>query len=125
MIDPIRELLDAGIQSDRGGGDDRWKFALRNQILNVQVEVHSILFEKTLPLHDILKMHVGDVMPIDLPSKVYLSIEDVPIFSGQVGVSKSNYALKVEEIIFPERLENEPASGIDVLKQLTGTEIES
>ncbi len=39
MIEPIRELLDAGVQSDRGERDERWEKSLREQILNAQVEL--------------------------------------------------------------------------------------
>ena len=33
MLEPIRELLDAGVQSDRGEKDERWEKAMREEIL--------------------------------------------------------------------------------------------
>src|SRR5699024_950120 len=35
MLEPIRELLDAGVQSDKGENDLRWSKALRDEILDV------------------------------------------------------------------------------------------
>ncbi len=95
MIEPIRDLLDAGIQSDRGQADDRWRSALRNEMMDVEVELYSALVEKTLSLHDILQMKPGDVIPVDIPEQVVVMIEDVPVFKGKFGVFNSNYAVKL------------------------------
>ena len=42
MMEPIRELLDAGMQSDRGERDERWEKSMREEILNAEVELTSI-----------------------------------------------------------------------------------
>ena len=36
MLEPIRELLDAGVQSDKGDTDVRWSKALRDEIMDVR-----------------------------------------------------------------------------------------
>ncbi len=48
MIEPIRDLLDTGIQSDRGGNDERWQLSLRQQMMGAPVELNSILAEATI-----------------------------------------------------------------------------
>lgn len=103
MIEPIRELLDAGIQSDRGDTDDRWQNALKSEILTAEIEIRSKLAEKQLTLSDILEFRAGDVIPIDMPDTVRLIAEDVPIFSGKVGVSDGYYAIQVTDEIKHER----------------------
>ncbi len=42
MIEPIREMLDAGFQSDVDDQDERWSKAIREDILDVKVsaDVH-------------------------------------------------------------------------------------
>ena len=95
MIEPIRELLDAGIQSDRGQADDRWRMALRSEMMDVEVEIFSSLVEKTLSLHEILQLKPGDVIPVEIPELVMVLIEDVPVFKAKFGVFNSNYAVKV------------------------------
>jgi len=111
MIEPIRELLDAGIQSDRGGSDDRWRMALRSEVMDVEIDLHSTLVQKTLSLHEILELKVGDVIPVEIPDAALLMIDDVPAFRGKVGVASSNYALKIQDKVLRVRTEGEQAKG--------------
>jgi flagellar motor switch protein FliM len=108
MIEPIRELLDAGIQLDRdNGGDDTWKLAMRKEVLDVEVDLHSTLVEKKLSLHEVLQLKPGDVIPVELPDEVLLMIDDVPVFRGKVGVSNANYALKIQNKALGKRTDSE------------------
>src|SRR5574344_3042 len=50
MVEPIRELLDAGVQSDKGDADVRWSKALREEIMDVNVELKTQLLETQLTL---------------------------------------------------------------------------
>ncbi|BCG64675.1 MAG: flagellar motor switch protein FliM [Methyloprofundus sp.] len=105
MIEPIRDLLDAGISSDQGESDNnRWQLSLRNEVMRSKVNVNSLLVEKQVKLSDILNFKQGDVIPIDLPKEVKLRAEAVPIFTGEVGLSDGNYAVKIKDKILPENL---------------------
>ncbi len=105
MIEPIRDLLDAGISSDQGESDNnRWQLSLRNEVMRSKVNVSSLLVEKQVKLSDILNFKQGDVIPIDLPKEVKLRAESVPIFTGEVGLSDGNYAVKIKDKILPENL---------------------
>ncbi len=97
MLEPIREILDAGVQSDRTDIDDRWITALREEIKNADVELSSQLTEATLSLRDVMKMKAGDIIPIEMPEKVTLRAEDVPVFRGQLGISNEQLAIKIQE----------------------------
>jgi len=103
MIEPIRELLDAGMQSDRGDKDDRWQIAIQSEILNVEVAMNSILAEKSVTVEEILNFNAGDVIPFDMSGTINLIAEGVPVFSGKVGVSDGNYAVQVIDRIIPEK----------------------
>jgi flagellar motor switch protein FliM len=95
MLEPLRELLDAGIQSERGEADDRWANALREDMELAQVEVKSVLTETELTMREVLGLKPGDVIPVDLPELVTLRAEDIPIFKAKVGTSRGAIALKL------------------------------
>jgi len=103
MIEPIRALLDAGLQSDRGDSDDRWQKTLKAEILTTNIDLKSTLTEKVLSVNEILELKAGDVIPIDMPEVVTLVTEDIPLFTGKVGVSDGNYAIQVTEEIKCDR----------------------
>ncbi|VAW60277.1 Flagellar motor switch protein FliM [hydrothermal vent metagenome] len=103
MIEPIRDLLDAGVQADMSEVDDRWRLSLRDEIFESKVEVKSYLTEVEVNLSDINNLKVGDVIPFDMPEKVTLEAEEIPLFRGSLGVSRGNAAIKViERVTRPE-----------------------
>ncbi|MFT6413351.1 MAG: flagellar motor switch protein FliM, partial [Glaciecola sp.] len=48
MLEPIRELLDAGVQNDKEDTDFRWSKALRDEIMDVHVGLTTHLLDVTL-----------------------------------------------------------------------------
>lgn len=99
MIEPLRELLMAGMQSDRKEQDDRWPTSLRNEVKAVEVELEATLVETELTLGELMRLKPGDVIPVDLPRTVAARVDGVPVFAGQLGVSRGNIALKLVERI--------------------------
>lgn len=95
MVEPIRDLLDAGVQSDRSEVDDRWRLAIREEMKGATVELSSMLTETTISLRELLRLKAGDVIPVDFPEMVTLRAEDVPVFRGKFGVSQGNRAIKI------------------------------
>ncbi len=99
MVEPIRELLNTGLQSDRDQIDERWLIALREEVKEAVVEVSSTLTEAEISLRELMNLKAGDVIPIEFPSHVLLKAENVPTFRGRYGVSRGNRAIKVMEAI--------------------------
>ncbi len=97
MLEPIRELLDAGIQSDGGDGDDRWKNTLRSEIKTAEVELNTTFLRKEMSLKEILAVQEGDIIPLDMPEQVIIESGEMPLFRGKLGVSKDYYAVQLEE----------------------------
>ncbi|HEB59466.1 MAG TPA: flagellar motor switch protein FliM, partial [Gammaproteobacteria bacterium] len=97
MVEPIRELLDAGVQSDRSEVDERWTIALREEIKSAPVELKATLTETSMPLKEIMSLEAGDIIPIDMPETVTLTCRDIPVFKGKYGESRGNMAVKVTE----------------------------
>src|SRR5690606_25455558 len=75
MIEPIRDLLDTGLQSDRAGRDERWVASIREEMGFAPIEVHATLVEATIKLSELLRIEAGDIVPIELPQLVTLCAE--------------------------------------------------
>ena len=95
MIEPIRDMLDAGFQSDVDDQDERWVNALREDILDVSVPLGATVASRQLKLRDILHMQPGDVIPVDLPEQVLLRANGVPAFTVKLGAHKGKLAFQI------------------------------
>ncbi len=102
MIEPIREMLDAGIQSDMTEVDERWIRSLRKEILDAPVEVRGVLAETELSLGEVLKLKPGDIIPFDMPESMLVYSEDMPVLRGRFGVHRGQNAVQVVEHITRE-----------------------
>lgn len=79
MIEPIRELLDNGIQSDRENADERWEKALKEELLDSEIEIASQLAEAKMSLKELANLKPNQVIPITLPTEVTVDAEgDLP-----------------------------------------------
>ncbi|NLC09490.1 MAG: flagellar motor switch protein FliM [Gammaproteobacteria bacterium] len=103
MIEPIREMLDAGFQSDVDDQDERWSKAIREDILDVRVPLSSTVVRRELKLRDILTMQPGDIIPVEMPERMLLRANGVPTFKVQIGSHNGNLALQVLEPITRSR----------------------
>ncbi len=95
MIEPIREVLDAGVQSDVDDVDERWQQSLREDIMDARVPVHGTLVERDISLREVAALKAGDVIPVDLPEEFILQANGVPVFRGKMGISNENLAVKI------------------------------
>lgn len=108
MLEPIRELLDAGVQSDKEDTDMRWSKALRDEIMDVPVEISTKFIEVKLSLQKIMNMKAGDIIPIEMPDHITVLVENLPSFRAKLGRSRDNLALKIEsKIKRPEQVKSE------------------
>ncbi|MCP4089725.1 MAG: flagellar motor switch protein FliM [Gammaproteobacteria bacterium] len=99
MVEPIRDLLDAGVQSDRGDKDERWEKALKSRIKHADLELNSTLAETTITVKEMAELKRGDIIPLEIPEMVEVCTSDIPLFRGQLGMSGGNYAIKIREKI--------------------------
>lgn len=99
MIEPIRETLDAGLQTDVDDVDDRWIRSLRENIMGATVKLNCTVAEKDISLRDIIDIQKGDIIPVEIPEKLVLTANDVPVLHTKLGTSKGNLALQIIEKI--------------------------
>lgn len=99
MIEPLREVLDSGMQSDRVEQDDRWSQTLKHEVGDAQVEVRALLGHTTVTVSDLMNMRPGDVLTTDFTGTLTLIAEDIPMFRGTFGNSRGQQAVKIDDLI--------------------------
>jgi len=120
MVEPIRELLDAGVQSDKMETDVRWSSALREEIMDCPVNFRVNLLEKDISLRDLMELQPGDVIPIEMPEHATMFIEDLPTYRVKMGRSEDKMAVQIsEEIERPHVVKTDLAFlGKDIMSEL-------
>ena len=99
MIEPIRDQLDSGVQSDRMDRDDSWTQSLREEIEEAEVDVVPVLGKSLLSVGRLVDLKPGDVIPCDFDGNVTLYAEGVPVLRGSYGASRGQQAVKVTQRI--------------------------
>lgn len=108
MIEPIRELLDAGVQSDTQDTDMRWSQALKDEIMDVEVGIDATVVEHEITLKQVMELKAGDVIPVEMPEHIVMRVEDLPTYRCKLGRSRENLALSVSsKIPRPETVKSE------------------
>ena len=97
MIEPLREVLDSGMASDRVEKDERWMHTLREEIEDADVELTTLLGRTSITLGELINLKPGDILSCDFAGRVLVMAEDVPMFRGSYGVSRGQQAVKFEE----------------------------
>jgi flagellar motor switch protein FliM len=95
MIEPIRELLDAGMRSDRADTAGHWGEQLSGGLQAVSVELRGTMVETELTLRDVLQLKPGDVIAVDLPEEVSVQVEGAPLLRGAFGVARGRNSIKL------------------------------
>lgn len=106
MIEPLRDILDAGVTSEVDDKDERWAKSLKEEILTVDVPINAKVAEAQLSLRQIRDLKVGDVLPIDMPESITLTANGVPLFRTKLGVSNGNLALKILSPVVKAKVED-------------------
>lgn len=99
MIEPIREQLDAGVQSDNAEKDARWNELLQQEIKSAEIVVNTVLATTEITVGDLLNFKAGDVLRFEVPDTVLAHVDEIPVFRGRYGVSRGNYAVQVVNLL--------------------------
>lgn len=101
MVEPIREVLDAGLQTDTDERDERWVKALKEDVMDAQVNLECDVVKKTISLREIVDLRDGDIIPITMPDFHVVTANGVPLLKANFGQSNENLALRVIDHIEP------------------------
>ncbi len=110
MIEPIRDVLDSGMQGDRVAKDERWSRRLREDVLDAEIELDATLVEARITIGDFLRLRPGDVIPIEMPDRIRVAAEHVPIYRARFGTHSGNNAIRLcEPLRQPARNSKDPS----------------
>ena len=99
MLEPIRDLLYRAMQSDQLSTDQHWIRMLRKQLKDAELEIVANLGTSSITLGEILKLKVGDIIPLNVPEAIVASVDDIPVIECAYGQQGGQYALKINRFI--------------------------
>ncbi|MET0226596.1 MAG: flagellar motor switch protein FliM [Dokdonella sp.] len=99
MFDPLRDHLGVRADGDGEPADAGWQEALREEVLDAELELASNLVRTQIRIGDVMKLRAGDVIPIDLPDLVTLEAEQVPLFHSRFGTAGGYNAVRVVDSV--------------------------
>lgn len=99
MIEPMREIFDAGIQSDRNDDDGRWRVSLREELEEAEVQLTTVVGRSAVTIEQLLNLKPGDIVPCDFDGRATVYAEDIPVLRGSFGISRGQQAVKVESTL--------------------------
>ena len=102
MVEPIRDVLYSTMHSEQASSDKRWTGTLTRQLQTAEVELVATLGRADVTFGDIVKMKVGDVIPITIDPQVPVAVNGVPVAECRYGMRNGQYALKIERFFAEE-----------------------
>ena len=87
------------MQSDHLTQDNRWVKLLSRQLQTAEVELSTNFGTAQVTLGDIVNLRVGDVIPIDVPERLSIEVDGVPVTRGHFGTQNGHYAVRIESFV--------------------------
>lgn len=102
MVEHIRELLvKPPIEQQSYQDDKAWLSSITSGIKNSTVELVANFTEIPTTVNKLLELKVNDVLLIDKPSLLDVTVGGVPVLKGLYGKANKQYAIQVEQVINP------------------------
>jgi flagellar motor switch protein FliM len=99
-LEPIREKLQAGFQSDQLEVDKDWEKRLREEMMSSSLELVAQLGRTHLLTRDVRDLKIGDVILLDryASDSIDVYVEGVPKFKAYPGVHRGNQSLQIQRL---------------------------
>lgn len=101
MFESVRGNMLASRRKKHQVQDEHLSRLLQEGVKDSQVEACCVLAETELVLGELLSLRVGDVIPLDIPSKATLKVEGFSLYSGEYGLTRGWRAIKIEQVLGP------------------------
>ena len=102
MVEPIKELLiKPPIESQTHQDDNVWMSSLTSGIKQSTVELVANFTNIQTTVAKLLALKVNDILDIEKPTSLDVTIGGVPVLKGQYGSVNKQYAIQVEQISNP------------------------
>ncbi|HQH29243.1 MAG TPA: flagellar motor switch protein FliM, partial [Oligoflexia bacterium] len=97
MLEPIREKLSAGFHQLQSEVDENMKQRLAQAISNSEIDLRIVLAHGRIKMKDVLKLQVGDVIPLatDAEAPAIIEVQGTAKFEGEVGIHHGRRAVKI------------------------------
>ncbi len=101
IIEPIKNKLYSGYQSDRMEVDRSWVRRFLDRLKNTEVEIRVEMGKHQIMVQDLLQLKVGDILPLkkDVAEPLVVEVQGIPKFLGRAGVCGENKAIQIEREI--------------------------
>lgn len=99
MLEPIRDVLVSGYQNTEDHHDERWQKAMGRDVMRAPLDLNLVVAEREMTLRDVMDLEAGDVIPIDMPERMLLHANGIPVYKCQLGASRGNLAIKILEAV--------------------------
>ncbi|HTQ36248.1 MAG TPA: flagellar motor switch protein FliM [Steroidobacteraceae bacterium] len=98
MLEPMKDTLRAGMQSDRADREERWSQILRNELEESEVDVVTQLGRAHTTVGKLIDMRPGDVIPIEFDGQVAVLSDGIPLFWGELGQQRGRQVVRVAQM---------------------------
>jgi flagellar motor switch protein FliM len=98
LLEPVKDKL-CGVQKKESPEiDPRWVGKLADRLKGSEVEVVVEFGKGRVKAQDLLRLKVGDVLPLgkDLAEPLLAKVQGVPKFQGKGGIYGTNKAFQIE-----------------------------
>lgn len=95
MVEPIKQQLELGASRPDDEIDPNWIKSLREELMDVELNISAIMAEAQSSLGTVMAWKVGDFVPLELSEVVTLDIENTPSFTATIGSANDKRALKI------------------------------
>jgi flagellar motor switch protein FliM len=99
MLEPLKDTLRAGMQSDRASREERWSQLLRNELEDSEVDLTASLGQARVSLGQLLDLRAGDVLPIEFDGRATVIADNVPLFRGELGQQRGKQVVRVAQLM--------------------------
>jgi flagellar motor switch protein FliM len=97
-IEPIKQKLQSGFQVESDQTDKKlWTAIIKDQLLATEVNIRVDLGETEITVEDLMRLKVGDVIPLgqDSSGEFDIKVEGVEKFKGYYGIHHGTVAMQV------------------------------
>jgi flagellar motor switch protein FliM len=97
-LEPLKDTLRAGMQSDRQDREERWSQIMRNELEESEVDVITQLGKARTTVSQLIDMRPGDVIPFDFDGQATVLADGIPLFWGELGQQRGRQVVRVMQM---------------------------
>lgn len=99
MVEPIKQQLELGAARPDDEIDPNWMMSLREELMDVELLVSSVMAKTTSTLQKVMDWKEGDFIPMEMQEIVTLDIEGTPSYTATIGTANDKRAVQIIKTI--------------------------